>query len=51
MPAVAARYPVLTGPEHTAIWGAPHGRTAALYALIPRPDLFGSGIIEVPASG
>jgi predicted alpha/beta superfamily hydrolase len=49
MPAVAARYPVLAGPEHTAIWGASYGGTAALYVLIRRPDLCGSGIIESPS--
>jgi predicted alpha/beta superfamily hydrolase len=49
MPAIAAKYPVQTGPEHTAIWGASYGGVAALYALIHRPDLFGSGIVESPA--
>jgi predicted alpha/beta superfamily hydrolase len=49
MLAVAAKYPVETGPEHTAIWGASYGGVAALYALIHRPDLFGSAIIESPA--
>lgn len=49
MPAIASKYPVQTGPEHTAIWGASYGGAAALYALIHRPDLFGSGILESPA--
>ena len=49
IPAIAAKYPVQTGPEHTAIWGASYGGVAALYALIHRPDLFGSGIVESPA--
>lgn len=49
MPAIAAKYPVQTGPEHTAIWGASYGGVAALYALIHRTDLFGAGIVESPA--
>jgi enterochelin esterase-like enzyme len=49
MPAIAAKYPVQAGPEHTALWGASYGGVAALYALIHRPDLFGSGIVESPA--
>lgn len=49
MPAIAAKYPVQTGSEHTAIWGASYGGVAALYALIRRPDLFGSGIVESPS--
>jgi predicted alpha/beta superfamily hydrolase len=49
MPAIAAKYPVQTGPEHTAIWGASYGGVAAVYALIHRPDLFGAGIVESPA--
>jgi predicted alpha/beta superfamily hydrolase len=48
MPAIVANYPVEVGPEHTAIWGASYGGTAALYTLIHRPDLFGSAIIESP---
>jgi len=48
MSAIASKYPVETGPEHTAIWGASYGGTAALYAVIHRPDLFGSAIIESP---
>jgi predicted alpha/beta superfamily hydrolase len=49
MSSIAAKYPVETGPEHTAIWGASYGGVAALYILIHRPDLFGSAIIESPA--
>ena len=49
MSAIAAKYPVKTGPEHTAIWGASYGGVAALYTLIHRPDLYGSAIIESPA--
>ena len=49
MPLVAANFRVLTGPRNTAIWGASYGAVAALYALIQRPDLFGSGDIESPA--
>ena len=49
MPAIAAKYPVQPGPAHTAIWGASYGGVAALYALIRRPDLVGSGIVESPA--
>jgi enterochelin esterase-like enzyme len=49
MPAIAARYPVLTGAENTALWGASFGGVAALYTLIHRPDLFGSMIVESPA--
>ncbi len=49
MPAIAAKYPVQTGPEHTAIWGASYGGVAAVYALIHRSDLFGAGIVESPA--
>jgi predicted alpha/beta superfamily hydrolase len=49
MPAIASKYAVETGPEHTAIWGASYGGVAALYILIHRPDLFGSGIVESPA--
>jgi predicted alpha/beta superfamily hydrolase len=49
MPAIATKYPVQTGPEHTPIWGASYGGVAALYALIHRLDLFGSAIIESPA--
>jgi predicted alpha/beta superfamily hydrolase len=48
MPAIAAKYAVETGPEHTSIWGASYGGTAALYTVIHRPDLFGSAIIESP---
>jgi predicted alpha/beta superfamily hydrolase len=49
MSAIAAKYPVKTGPDHTAIWGASYGGIAALYTLIHRPDLYGSAIIESPA--
>jgi predicted alpha/beta superfamily hydrolase len=49
MSAIAAKYPVETGAEHTAIWGASYGGVAALYTLIHRPDLYGSAIIESPA--
>ena len=49
MPPVSAKYRVLSGPEHSAIGGASYGAVAALYALIRRPDLFDSGIIESPS--
>lgn len=49
MPLVAANFRVLTGPKNTSVWGASYGAVAALYALIHRPDLFGSGDIESPA--
>lgn len=49
MPAVAAKYPVLNGPDHAALWGASYGGVAVLYALINRPDLFSSGIVETPS--
>ncbi len=49
MPAIAARYPVGIGPDHTALWGASYGGVAALYVLLGRPDLFGAGIVESPA--
>jgi predicted alpha/beta superfamily hydrolase len=49
MPLVAAHYRILQGPRNTAIWGASYAGVAALYALIQRPDLFGSGDIESPA--
>jgi enterochelin esterase-like enzyme len=49
MPKIASKYPVQTGPEHTALWGASYGGVAALYTLIHRPDLFGSGIVESPS--
>jgi predicted alpha/beta superfamily hydrolase len=49
MSVIAAKYPVETGPRHTAIWAASYGGVAALYTLIHRPDLFGSAIIESPA--
>ncbi len=48
LPAIAAKYAIETGPEHTAIWGASYGGTAALYTVIHRPDLFGAAIIESP---
>ncbi len=36
--------------HHAGIWrGSSYGAIAALYALLTRPDLFGSGIIESPA--
>ena len=44
MPAVAAKYRVLTGPANTAIEGVSYGGVAAVYALIRRPDLFGRGV-------
>ena len=49
MPAVAAKYRVLTGPTNTAIEGVSYGGVAAVYALIRRPDLFGAGSIESPS--
>ena len=49
MPAVAAKYRVLTGPANTAIEGVSYGGVAAVYALIRRPDLFGAGSIESPS--
>ena len=49
MPLVKSRYRILEGPENTAIHGASYGGVAAVYALINRPRLFGSGIIESPA--
>lgn len=49
MSVIAAKYPVETGPHHTAIWAASYGGIAALYTLTHRPDLFGSAIIESPA--
>jgi predicted alpha/beta superfamily hydrolase len=49
MSVIAAKYPVETGPQHTAIWAASYGGVAALYTLTHRPDLFGSAIIESPA--
>jgi predicted alpha/beta superfamily hydrolase len=48
-PAIAAKYRVLQGRENTAIQGASYGGIAALYALVHRPDLFGSGIVQSPS--
>lgn len=49
MPSIAAKYRILTGPENTALGGASYGGVATIYALIHRPDLFGSGIVESPS--
>lgn len=50
MPAVAAKYRVLAGPEHTAIGGSSYGAVAAMYALLRRPDLFRLGLLESPSA-
>ena len=49
MPVIAAKYRILTGPENTALSGVSYGGVATVYALIRRPDLFGSGIVESPS--
>ncbi|MGD9548808.1 MAG: alpha/beta hydrolase [Candidatus Krumholzibacteriia bacterium] len=41
MPAVAARYRVLAGPEHTGLAGSSLGGLMALYGGLSRPDVFG----------
>jgi enterochelin esterase-like enzyme len=50
MPPIAAKYRILAGPENTALGGASYGGVATVYALIRRPDLFGSGIVESPST-
>jgi enterochelin esterase-like enzyme len=40
MLAIAAKYHVETGPEHTAIWGASYGAVAALYTDPPPGPLW-----------
>ncbi|HEY6374964.1 MAG TPA: alpha/beta hydrolase-fold protein [Edaphobacter sp.] len=49
MPPVEKKYRVLTGRENTGLGGVSYGGAATVYALIRRPDLFGSGIIESPS--
>lgn len=49
MPVIAAKYRILAGPTHTAIGGGSYGGVAAIYALIRRPDLFGSGLAGSPS--
>jgi enterochelin esterase-like enzyme len=46
LPAVASRYRTIPDAEHRAIGGSSYGAAAALYALLQRPDLFGSGLLE-----
>jgi predicted alpha/beta superfamily hydrolase len=48
-PAITAKYRVLQGRDNTANQGASYGGIAALYALVHRPDLFGSGIVQSPS--
>jgi hypothetical protein len=48
-PAITAKYRVLQGRDNTAIQGASYSGIAALYALVHRPDLFGSGIVQSPS--
>ena len=48
-PAITAKYRVLQGRDNTANQGASYSGIAALYALVHRPDLFGSGIVQNPS--
>jgi predicted alpha/beta superfamily hydrolase len=49
MPAVAAKYRVLSGGKNAALWGASLSGAAALYIAIERPELFDRMIIESPS--
>jgi len=46
MPAVAARYRVKAGAEHTALGGASLGGLAALFAIMQHPGIFGGVMLE-----
>jgi predicted alpha/beta superfamily hydrolase len=48
-PVIAAKYRILTGRNSTAILGVSYGGVAAVYAMVHRPDLFGSGIVQSPS--
>jgi len=48
-PVIAKRYRVLSGAEHSALWGDSYAGAAALYIAMHRPDLFGRMIIESPS--
>jgi predicted alpha/beta superfamily hydrolase len=49
MPAIAARYRVMSGASSAALWGDSYAGAAALYLAIERPDLFDRMIIESPS--
>ena len=49
IPAVAAKYRVLSGGKNAALWGASLSGAAALYIAIERPELFDRMIIESPS--
>lgn len=46
IPSVNERYRTLRGPAHTGIGGSSYGGVAALYALLNKPAVFGSGLVE-----
>ena len=46
MPAVAARYRVMSDPEHVGLGGASYGGLAALYTVVHRPGVFGQLLLE-----
>lgn len=46
MPLVARRYRVKTGPSNTGVGGISYGGVAALYAVMSRPGVFGSLLLE-----
>ena len=49
MPLVNGQYRTLTGHGNTALGGSSYGGVATLYALMPRPQTFGYGLIESPS--
>lgn len=51
LPAVAARYRVLTGPAHTGLAGSSLGGLFALYGGMARPDVFGLVAAFSPSLG
>lgn len=48
-PMIDRTYRTLPGPEHTGIAGSSMGGLVSLYALIHRPDVFGSGGVMSPS--
>jgi predicted alpha/beta superfamily hydrolase len=49
IPAIAAKYRALIGPQNSALWGDSYAGAAALYISLHRPDLFDRVIIESPS--
>ncbi len=51
LPLIRSSFPVLDGPDATAIGGSSLGGLVSLYALLARPDVFGRALVMSPAFG